>query len=205
MIGDNVTNELNHNIINLFPVSIHQFDVNRFDKVKDELIDYVYDLQKQNPIGRNISNRGGWQSDTFNLNNKNDLMESFLIKCIDQFPTIKNSVSISGHAWININKPGNYNVKHDHPMCDLSGVVWLKAPENSGNIVFENPVGHQVYNLIESYTQEFKKSNNYFHTYYFKPIEGRMIIFPSYLLHDVSENNSNEDRISVSFNIKLQR
>ena len=42
MIGDNVTNELNHNIINLFPVSIHQFDVNRFDKVKDELIDYVY-------------------------------------------------------------------------------------------------------------------------------------------------------------------
>ena len=44
MIGDNVTNELNHNIINLFPVSIHQFDVNKFDKVKDELINYAYDL-----------------------------------------------------------------------------------------------------------------------------------------------------------------
>ena len=31
-----------------------------------------------------------------------------------------------------------------------------------------------------------------------------MIIFPSHLEHDVRENLSNEDRISVSFNIKLE-
>ena len=41
--------------------------------------------------------------------------------------------------WININGPGNYNHSHNHPGCDLSGVLWLKVPENSGNIVFESP------------------------------------------------------------------
>ena len=32
---------------------------------------------------------------------------------------------------------------------------------------------------------------------------GRMIVFPSYLYHYVQENKSNQDRISVSFNIRL--
>ena len=38
---------------------------------------------------------------------------------------------------------------------------------------------------------------------FFNPTEGRMIVFPSYLYHYVQENKSNQDRISVSFNIRL--
>ena len=201
MIGDNVTNE--YNIINLFPVSIHQIDVNGFDKEKDELINYAYDLQKQNSIGRHVSNRGGWQSLPFNITNKDDVMHSFLMKCLNKFPTIKESVKLSVYAWININKAGDYNSKHHHPTCDLSGVVWLKAPQNSGKITFENPVEFQTYNLIQSHTEDYKQSNNFCHTWFFKPIEGRMLVFPSHLLHDVGENKSDEDRISVSFNIRL--
>ena len=204
MIGDNVTNELNYRIGNLFPVSIHQFDVNRFDEVKDELINYAYDLQKQNSVSRQISNRGGWQSPLFKVNNKDDVLHSFLIKCFTKFPTIKESVKIFAEAWININKPGDYNIKHHHPTCDLSGVVWLKAPQDCGVITFENPHEFQTYNLIESYTKEFQDSNSYYHSWFFNPTEGRVLIFPSHLYHDVSENKSTEDRISVSFNIRLQ-
>ena len=203
MIGDNVTNELNHNIINLFPVSIHQIDVNGFDKVKDELINYAYDLQKRDPVGRRISNRGGWQSPTFQVNNKDDVLHSFLIKCFTKFPTIKESVKIDIESWVNINKPNSYNRKHLHPTCDLAGVLWIKSPKDCGNIVFDNPHEFQTYSLIESYTEEFKQSNNYHHSWFFKPIEGRLLIFPSHLIHSVNENESNEDRISVSFNIRL--
>ena len=31
-------------------------------------------------------------------------------------------------------------------------------------------------------------------------MEGRMMIFPSHLEHEVTQNKSNEDRISISFN-----
>ena len=82
--------------------------------------------------------------------------------------------------------------------------MWLKAPQDCGVITFENPHEFQTYNLIESYTKEFQDSNSYYHSWFFNPTEGRVLIFPSHLYHDVSENKSTEDRISVSFNIRLQ-
>ena len=61
----------------------------------------------------------------------------------------------------------------------------------------------QSFNEISSYKSEFIKKNNYCHSYFFSPIEGRMLIFPSYLQHHVEVNNSEGDRISISFNIDL--
>ena len=197
--------DLNYNTVNLFPSIIHQFDVNGFSEIQDKLIDYAYDLKKREPEGVSISNHGGWQSSDFSVNNEDDVLHYFIINCLAGFPVIDESFNIKVDAWININKPGDYNIKHHHPMCDLSGVVWLKTPQDCGVITFENPVEFQTYNLIESHTEEFQQSNNFFHSWFFKPIEGKMLIFPSYLLHDVSENKSNEDRISVSFNIKLSK
>ena len=124
--------------------------------------------------------------------------------CITSLPSLKENINIYSRAWININSPGSLNFQHSHPGCDLSGVLWIKCPDKSGNIFFHSPSGFETFQEIESYTQEFKDTNNYHHSYWFPPIEGRMLIFPSHLEHDVRENLSNEDRISVSFNIKLE-
>ena len=195
--------DLNYNSINLFPTIIHQFDVNGFDEIQNELIDYAYEFKKKHPDGVIYSNHGGWQSPNFDVNNENDLLQSFIINCLSNFPNIDKSINFDVDAWININKPGDYNSKHHHPNCHLSGVLWVKAPEECGRIQFQSPVEFQTYTEVQSYTEEFKNSNNYFHTYYFSPIEGRMLVFPSHLQHEVLENKSKEDRISVSFNIDL--
>ncbi len=197
--------DLNYNSINLFPTIIHQFDVNGFDEIQNQLIDYVYEFKNKNPEGVKFSNYGGWQSHDFIINNNNDLLHSFLINCLFNFPNIHKSINFSVDAWININKPGDYNTKHNHPESHLSGVLWIKAPEECGILQFQSPVEFQTYTEIKSYTEEFKNSNNYSHTYYFSPTEGRMLVFPSHLLHEVLENKSNEDRISVSFNIQLSK
>ena len=42
-------------------------------------------------------------------------------------------------AYTTINKPGDYNIKHVHPTNNLSGVLWIKAPQNSGDIIFDSP------------------------------------------------------------------
>ena len=39
---------------------------------KDELIDYVYDCKKKDPIGVSLSNRGGWQSEGFEIIDEDD-------------------------------------------------------------------------------------------------------------------------------------
>ena len=49
-----------------------------------------------------------------------------------------------------------------------------------------------------------KKFNNYFHSFHFNPVAGRLLVFPSHLEHHVDFNESQEDRISVSFNVRLE-
>ncbi len=80
---------------------------------------------------------------------------------------------------------------------------WIKAPKDCGNIIFSSPNSFETSREIDSYNMDFKKKICYFHSYFFPPIEGRIIVFPSHLEHHVDFNKSNEDRISVSFNIRL--
>ena len=195
--------DLNYKTNLIFPIPIHQFDVNGFSEIKDELIDYVYDCKKKDPKGVSLSNRGGWQSEGFEIINEDDVLQLFLINCLSNFPPIKESVQLRGYAWININKPGDYNIKHVHPTNNLSGVLWIKAPQNSGDIIFDSPNVFESFLENKSYTDDFKKSCNIDDSYHFYPTEGRIIVFPSHLSHHVQENKSNEDRISVSFNIRL--
>ena len=195
---------INYTTKNIFPVPIHTFDVNGFEKIQNDLIDYAYGLKNKEPKGVLISNRGGWQSPCFLLNNENDILQSFLIDCLGEFPPIKKSVDLIVSAWVNINPPNSFNTKHCHPDSNLSGVLWIKSQKDCGNIVFQSPFHFQTYKEVESYTEDFKNKNKYFHTYFFNPIEGRMIVFPSHLEHQVKPNESKEDRISVSFNIRLK-
>jgi len=188
--------------INLFPVSIHQIDVDGFDEVKNDLIDYIYDLKNSEPNGIRVSNRGGWHSSLFNIDDENILQE-FLSKCLSNFSALQQFCSMDGDYWVNINPPKSFNTKHNHPATDLTGVLWIKCPDDSGNILFENPSVFHDFNTINFYNDKFKYMNKQYHSFDFQPVEGRILIFPAHLLHGVEENKSNEDRISVSFNLKL--
>ena len=196
--------DLSYSTGNIFPVPIHFFDIKDFNLYQKDLIDYAYTLKSKEIDSSNRSNVGGWQSSNFHLNNKDDKLHSVLMDCVTSLPPLKKNTNIYIRAWVNINNPGSYNVQHNHPGCDLSGVLWIKCPKESGNIVFYSPSLFETFQEIESYTQDFKDSYNYHHNYWFPPIEGRMIMFPSHLQHEVKKNLSNEDRISASFNIKLE-
>ena len=106
-------------------------------------------------------------------------------------------------SWVNINPPLSSNVKHCHPNCDIAGVLWIKIPKNSGDIVFHSPYNYISYNEMICYTREFQEKGKYFHDYKFSAREGNLLLFPAHIEHKVGENNSDEDRISVSFNLKL--
>ena len=84
--------DLNYRTVNLFPTIIHQFDVNGFDEIQNQLIDYAYQFKNKNPEGVKISNNGGWQSPNFDVNDENDLLQSFIINCLSNFPNIDKSI-----------------------------------------------------------------------------------------------------------------
>tara|TARA_S200000501_G_scaffold309689_1_gene299687 strand:+ start:485 stop:1087 length:603 start_codon:yes stop_codon:yes gene_type:complete len=193
---------INYNVENIFPVPIHVIDVDNFSSLQKKLIYLAYKENKKNQ-GRTASNVGGYQSFPFQLREKNDKLSQILLDIFSNLPCFKKSIQFESSAWININKSGDSNQNHNHPATNLAGVLWIKIPENSGNIRFLSPYNFLAYGEINSYTEDFKKMTGYYYDYVFEPKEGSMIIFPAHLVHKVEENKSNEDRISVSFNIDL--
>ena len=158
---------LSYSNINLFPSVIHQFDVNGFNEIQDELIDFVYNMREKDPVGHTISNRRGWQSSCFSIDNEDDVLKKFLTNCLAEFPPIKKSVRLFVSAWVNINPPEAFNMKHNHPTSDLSGVLWIKSQKDCGNIIFDSPRSFATHQEIECYNEDFKENNNYFHSFSF--------------------------------------
>jgi len=103
-----------------------------------------------------------------------------------------------GSMWANINSPGGYNRPHTHPNSLWSGVYYVKTPKDCGFLKCENPNPS-----LDTSRPKRKEGNipSYLWTEInFEPAAGRLIMFPSYLNHCVEPNESNDIRISVSFN-----
>lgn len=104
-------------------------------------------------------------------------------------------------SWLQFNQPQSYFVRHDHYGALISGVLYLEVPENSGDIIFHNPIeARRVSNTFFERVKAEENEYNYSHVKY-TPVVGEMLIFESWLQHTVAQNLSTENRISVSFNI----
>ena len=141
------------------------------------------------------SNRGGWQSELYD--SKNDMFEP-LIKQIRDFcghlPLNIKEIIIP-QLWANVNKKGNWNIIHQHGNYDLSGTYYVKAPKDSGRLLFRDPRPAAMSNgfMCKNFDKgEFKTVN---------VLEGMLGIWPAYLDHFVEPSNTDEERISISFDI----
>ena len=106
--------------------------------------------------------------------------------------------AILGNMWANINPPGGMNQPHIHPNSLFSGVYYVKSQPKAGRLKIYDPrPGVQL-------TMPTRKSGDpgrdMWRDANIEPIEGRIVMFPSWLWHAVEPNDSNELRISVSFN-----
>jgi len=184
-----------------FPTSIYYEDI-KLDF--NDLITKCYKL-KDNQQSVNKSNQGGWQSEDISKNDDfKDLINKILELSKEPFnefyPSMKGKYKIS-NIWININQENTFNLQHIHPFTDLSGCLYLKTPKNSGDIWFEDPRFIQRMNEIGTYATETRLT---FHKIYYPPLPGRILFFPNWLRHSVEINKSQEDRISIAFNLKLE-
>jgi len=105
-----------------------------------------------------------------------------------------------GKMWFNINKVGSTHGKHIHRNSYFSGVYYVKSTPNSPPICFEDPkIQMRMYEIDSNpdsiYNIEYKE---------FFPEPGKLILFPSYLQHEVPQfTDEDGERISISFNIDL--
>ena len=103
-----------------------------------------------------------------------------------------------GNMWANINYPGGYNKPHIHPNSLYSGVYYVKTQENCGKIILYDPRPGIQTNMPARVKGQPPK--HLWREVHLDTVEGRIIMFPSWLWHCVEENKSNDIRISISFN-----
>ena len=170
----------------------------------DHLLKFCYSKQEQDFAGVKKSNNGGWQSKDFSRYDEipefgNKIKECFN-KCFEEMGYDRPNRFVS-NSWININKKGNKNNSHIHSQSLFSGVYYVKAEENCGNIFFDRNV-MDMFLIGAAPVKESRPLNSC--KVIHKPVTGKIIIFPSYLVHYVEENLSDTDRISIAFNCSVQ-
>ena len=187
-----------------FPTIIYIKDLSNALQLNQYLEQKIIQWSQQDK-GVSKTNAGGWHSET-DMNKKeeyNPLIKELFNMQDEIYQKEKLDMKpVLGNMWANINYPGNYNRPHLHPNALFSGVYWVKVPPQSGNFMVYDPrTGVQV-------TMPNRKKgalpSELWREVHYEPVAGRCLMFPAWLWHEVKPNESNDIRVSVSFNF-LQR
>jgi len=155
----------------------------------------------QNNPGLKKTNMNGWHSPT-DMHLKPEykhLIEELHIaqqeiykdECLGSEPFL-------GNMWANINYKDGFNRPHIHPNSLWSGVYYVKTPKKCGHLKIEDT---RTMSLMSRPTKTNKEEPKHlWKEVHFEPIAGRLIMFPSWVNHCVDPNESDDIRISVSFN-----
>jgi uncharacterized protein (TIGR02466 family) len=103
-------------------------------------------------------------------------------------------------GWVNVNCRGHQNLLHCHPGSFLSGTYYVTTPRdmNGGEIVFRDPRGPAVA-MYETPGIDLPWVGSGTGVP-FTPVEGQLLLFPSWLEHRVDEFDGTGARISIAFN-----
>lgn len=99
--------------------------------------------------------------------------------------------------WINILPEGGNHSAHIHPNSVISGTTYISMPSGSSAIKFEDP----RHSMMMAAPSRIKDAKEYLKPFiYINPSVGDVLLWESWLRHEVPANNSSEERISISFN-----
>ncbi|MBM3504852.1 MAG: hypothetical protein FJX65_13380 [Alphaproteobacteria bacterium] len=115
--------------------------------------------------------------------------------------TLKEPIRWRVTMWANVNRKGHFNRTHIHPGATWSGVYYVdegdEAVDNkeSGAFVLHHPNLAAAMGFFPEITPQ---------SYVVRPVAGLMLVFPSYLPHEVYPYFGKRPRISIAFNAKRE-
>lgn len=101
---------------------------------------------------------------------------------------LKSSLEMTD-CWVNVMPEGVQHSLHLHPHSVVSGTFYVQIPKGSGGLKFEDPrLGFMM----------AAPAINCYHQV--SPTAGDLLLWESWLRHEVTTNRGRGERISVSFN-----
>ena len=100
-------------------------------------------------------------------------------------------------CWINIMGKNTHHGLHLHPLSTVSGTYYVSTPPGSGLFKVEDP-RLSKFMAAPGKKENCHKRNRTFVAY--EPQAGNVIMFESWLRHEVVSHQAKKERVSVSFN-----
>jgi uncharacterized protein (TIGR02466 family) len=101
--------------------------------------------------------------------------------------------------WINILPEGGVHTSHIHPHSIVSGTTYVSMPKGASAIKFEDP-RHAM--MMAAPPRKAKAATGNRSFVYVAPAAGDVLLWESWLRHEVPLNLAEDDRISISFNYR---
>ena len=190
----------------LFPTTIYEAQLN-FVEYKQAMIDRTYSLHEAYP-----NKNSSWRCDTWSTVDVYDIqtdsifqplifeIANHIARFAQEFKVEENRKIVCGSSWVNISKPGDYQEYHMHHNSHFSCIYYIEFPKNSGNTVFKGPAADG-----DMFPPDYSVPNEVnIATYSVKPEEDKLIVFRSNVQHMVEKNKSDQDRITISANFRVE-
>jgi len=117
-------------------------------------------------------------------------------------------IQIGADAWFHVTRRGGFFGLHNHPMASWSGVYCVSAGQDdpdradSGLLTFVNPFIMNTMFVDAGTAQMQPPFSNTSRSYRLEP--GQLVLFPSWILHEVKPFHGEDERITVAFNAWFQ-
>lgn len=110
-------------------------------------------------------------------------------------------------SWFHLTHQGGYFGAHNHPLHSWSGVYCVRhdgddPQSDSGKLTFINP-NYAGTMYIDKASASFKRPFS-MAPVMLRLVPGQLVLFPSWLLHEVMPYEGTSERITVAFNAKFR-
>lgn len=182
----------------LFPTRIWQASLAALAPYRQPWIDAVLAMRVAHPQPAGRTNRHGWNSEDMAVLEQGafaPLQQAIRAGCSSALGEMGAAdVPFQLQSWINLHDRGGFNFLHVHEGSLLSGCFYLSVPAGSGKLVFRDPRPGVIHGVLKGAVP------NGYSDIRLAPETGLLVLFPCWMEHFVEPHDSDEPRISISFN-----
>jgi len=189
-----------------FSTPIYYADLANAEMLNERLGKDIRAWRRQDPEGTvrsNVAQAGAWHSAT-DMHTRREF-DPLTREIFEMFQGVYDPdfEPVCDSMWANINPRHAYNRHHTHPHALWSGVYYVQAPDDCGLLYFTDP--RPQTQILTPYYDLSRRHPDTWNEVFYQPREGRLVVFPAWLVHAVHPNLSERDgdageRISISFN-----
>jgi uncharacterized protein (TIGR02466 family) len=198
------------NIQSLFPTLLYRADLAKPQRFNQDLEDAAITLSEDDVAGQRWCEKHGYPGYTSFSSNFDlaAMIPAFktLVKELDKHAAafakelhwdIRGGKPICDSIWVNVMPEGGSHTSHIHTNSVISGTYYVAVPQGAGPIVYEDP----RHALMMAAPQRLATAPREMKSHISEtPEAGTVLMWESWLRHEVPLNKADGLRISVSFN-----